>query len=132
MSRIDDSSMNSQIFTYLILCIGAFTIPSISSMTSIISKLPSLQSFSHHICSYQPSMVQWLSSFILPCLLFVCPAMETPDKISTFFNIYRHKCPILTQYHILCVANRPTKCVSVHIYVCTNWAARLVVPVDLN
>ena len=31
--------------------------------------------------------------------LFVCPTMVTPFQISTFFNKYRHKSPILTQYH---------------------------------
>ena len=42
----------------------------------------------------------WLSSSIFPCLFVVCcPAMVTPDKISDLFNIYRHKSPILTQYH---------------------------------
>ena len=34
-------------------------------------------------CSSQPSMVQWLSSSIYPCLV-VRPAMVTPDQISTF------------------------------------------------
>ena len=32
-------------------------------------------------CSYQPSMVHWLSSPIFPCL-FSCPAMVTPVQIS--------------------------------------------------
>ena len=49
-------------------------------------------------CSSQPSMVHWLSSSIFPCSV-VRPAMVTSDRISTFFNTYRHKSPILTQYH---------------------------------
>ena len=47
------------------------------------------------ICSSQPSIVQWLSSSIFPCL-FVRPAMVITDQISTFFNVYRHKSPVLT------------------------------------
>ena len=45
----------------------------------------------------------WLSSPIFPCSSFVvCPAMVTPDQIFIFFffNIYRHKSLILTQYHL--------------------------------
>ena len=37
-------------------------------------------------CSSQPSMVQWLSSSIFPCLI-VRPAVITPEEISTF-SIY--------------------------------------------
>ena len=42
----------------------------------------------------------WLSSSIFPCSL-VCPAMVTPDQISTFFNIYSHKSVVLTQFHLI-------------------------------
>ena len=53
-------------------------------------------------CSSQPSMVHWLSSSIFPfCRLFVCPAMVTSDQISTFFNIYRHKSVVLTQFNLI-------------------------------
>ena len=53
-------------------------------------------------CSSQPSMVQWLSTSIFPFSSFVCcPAMVTPAKISTFFNICTHKSPTLTQYHLI-------------------------------
>ena len=52
-------------------------------------------------CSSQPSMVHWLSSsiFSLFVSLFVRPAMVTSDQISTFFNIYRHKSLVLTQFY---------------------------------
>ena len=54
------------------------------------------------ICSSRPSTVHWLSSSIFPCsfvcLLSVCPATVTSDQISTFFNMYRHKSLVLTQF----------------------------------
>ena len=33
--------------------------------------------------------------------LWVCQASVTPDKISTFSNIYRHTSPLLTMYHVI-------------------------------
>ena len=35
------------------------------------------------------------------CCLWVCHTSVTPDKISTFFNIYRHTSPLLTMYHLI-------------------------------
>ena len=52
-------------------------------------------------CSSQPFIVHWLSSPIFPCLFVRRPAMVTSDQISTFFNIYRHKSVVLTQFHLI-------------------------------
>ena len=38
----------------------------------------------------------YLSLFIV-----VCPAMVTPDQISTFFNTHRHKNLLLAQFHLI-------------------------------
>ena len=35
------------------------------------------------------------------CCLSVCQASVSPDQISTFSNIYRHTCPLLTMYHLI-------------------------------
>ena len=37
----------------------------------------------------------WVALSFLVCRLFVRPAMVTSDQISTFFNMYRHKSPLL-------------------------------------
>ena len=55
-------------------------------------------------CSSQPSIVHWLSSPIFPCSfgrLSVRPAMVTSDQISTFFNMYRYKSLVLTQFYLI-------------------------------
>ena len=56
-------------------------------------------------CSSQPSIVHWLRSPIFPCLVVWlfgrCPAMVTSDQICIFFNIYRHKSPTLTKFHLI-------------------------------
>ena len=50
-------------------------------------------------CSSQPYLVHWLSSPIFPFRLDGrCPAMVTSHQISTFFNMYRHKSLVLTQF----------------------------------
>ena len=46
-------------------------------------------------------MVHWLRSSIFPCLFGCCPNMVTSNQISTNFHIYRHKSPLLTQYHLI-------------------------------
>ena len=66
-----------------------------------------LQSFFRYFnavtnCSSQPSLVHRLSSSIFPCL-FVrssVPLGWHPTKSPLFFNTYRHKSPIPTQYHL--------------------------------
>ena len=63
--------------------------------------------FFHHICSSQPSMVQWLSSSIFPCVVVRSSHYGNTRQNLHFFNIYRHKSPILrkkkilTQYHLI-------------------------------
>ena len=48
-------------------------------------------------CSSQLSLVHWLSSSIFPFL--VGWSFVTSDQISTFFNMYRHKSLVLTQFY---------------------------------
>ena len=69
----------------------------------LIGEVPlnSVQLWLNIFCSSQPSLVHWLSSPIFPCSVVRCPAMVTSDQISTFFNTYRHKSPILTQYFLI-------------------------------
>ena len=40
--------------------------------------------------------IGWVALSFLVCRSFVRPAMVTPNQISTFFNIYRHKINLLT------------------------------------
>ena len=53
--------------------------------------------FAHLSCPW--SIVGWVALSFLVCS-FVCPAMVTSDQISTFFNMYRHKSVVLTQFHL--------------------------------
>ena len=48
-------------------------------------------------CSSQPSLVHWLSSSIFPCSFgrLSVPLWWHPTKYPLFFNIYRHKSPLL-------------------------------------
>ena len=49
-----------------------------------------------------PWSIGWVAlSFLFRSSFVRRPAMVTSDQISTFFNIYRHKSLILTQYHHL-------------------------------
>ena len=78
------------------LCLG----PNIQCLQNIF---PSLLHVSCVIfCSFQPPMVHWLSSSIFPwLLLFVVPLWWHSTKSPFFLNKYRHKSPILTQYHLI-------------------------------
>ena len=62
----------------------------------------STQSTPMTYCPSQHSMVHWLRSSIFPCLSFVCSRRYGNTRpIFTFFNIWRHKSPIITQYHLI-------------------------------
>ena len=54
----------------------------------------------HCVTQLKLDTVEKLSSSIF-CCLCVCEASVTPDQISTFSNIYRHKSPILTLYQLI-------------------------------
>ena len=56
------------------------------SRLDLLSNITFVFLFVQFFCSSQPSIVHWLSSSIFPCSFicsFVCPAMVTPDQIST-------------------------------------------------
>ena len=53
------------------------------------------------ISAFLPWSNGWVALSFLVRRLFVCPAMVTPDQISTLFNIYRHKSVVLTQFHLI-------------------------------
>ena len=42
----------------------------------------------------------WVALYSVVCE-WVCQASVSPDQISTFSNIYRHKSTLLTQYHLI-------------------------------
>ena len=49
-----------------------------------------------------PWSIGWVAlSFLVRRLFVRRPAMVTSNQISIFFNIYRHKSPILTQFHLI-------------------------------
>ena len=108
-STFDRSCGKWQKRKYCVICLDTLVEPKLNSQWhfcqsknwSIYISYGWIIYFGHPwYCSSQPSMVHWLSSSIFPfCRLFVCPAMVTSDQISTFFNIYRHKSLVLTQFY---------------------------------
>ena len=47
----------------------------------------------------------WVALYSVVCLWVRCQALVSPDQISTFSDIYRHKSPILTLYQLIRVTH---------------------------
>ena len=69
--------------------------------TSLHVKLLTMMQAKHQKPKIAHLSLPWSIGWVALSFLVCRPAMVTPNQISTFFNIYRHKSVVLTQFHLI-------------------------------